>query len=327
MAYSCGIFRDESATLFDASVEKFDTVCRKLDLRASDRVLEIGSGWGGFAIHAAANYDCQVTTTTISHEQCALAGGRIAAAGLEHRISLLEQDYRELTGRFDKLVSIEMIEAVGHEYLDTFFRQCGALLAEDGSMLLQGIMMPERGHAQYLRGVDFIQRYIFPGGCLPSLSSILGSIGRTTDLRLAGAETWRRITQKRCGDGGERFSTSWRLCEALGYSEEFIRLWNYYLSYCEAAFEEGAISVLQLQFDKPRCRRSGIARSARTGLAWRRQNLNVRECKPDHGHSGFWNRGGRAWAGAGSHGAHGDPSPVRPSAERARYGWRRAAQP
>jgi cyclopropane-fatty-acyl-phospholipid synthase len=271
MAYSSGIFPAPGASLREASVEKFDRVCRKLGLRPSDEVLEIGTGWGGFAIHAAKNYGCHVTTTTISREQFEVAQQRIKEAGLAGQVTLLQQDYRDLRGQFDKLVSIEMIEAVGYRFLDEYFRQCGRLLRPDGSMVLQAIVMPERGYGQYLKSVDFIQRYVFPGGCLPSLGAILASIGRATDLRFVHAEDfaphyaetlrhWRKAFHMRLDD-----------VRRLGYSEEFIRLWNYYLCYCEAAFEERHVGVLQIQFDKPECRRDlvtqGGNRPAKQGRA------------------------------------------------------------
>jgi cyclopropane-fatty-acyl-phospholipid synthase len=255
MAYSSGIFPAPGASLRDASVEKFDRVCRKLDLQPSDEVLEIGTGWGGFAIHAATNYGCHVTTTTISREQFEVAQQRIKEAGLTGQVTLLQQDYRDLSGQFDKLVSIEMIEAVGYRFLDEYFRRCGRLLRPHGSLVLQAIVMPERGYGQYLKSVDFIQRHVFPGGCLPSLGAILASIGRATDLRFVYAEDfaphyaetlqrWRQAFHMRLDD-----------VRRLGYSEEFIRLWNYYLCYCEAAFEERHVGVLQIQFDKSECRR------------------------------------------------------------------------
>lgn len=258
MAYSSGIFPAPGASLREASVEKFDRVCRKLGLRSSDEVLEIGTGWGGFAIHAAKNYGCQVTTTTISREQFEVAQQRIKEVGLAGQVTVLQTDYRDLRGQFDKLVSIEMIEAVGYRFLDEYFRQCGRLLRPDGSLVLQAIVMPERGYGQYLKSVDFIQRHVFPGGCLPSLGAILASIGRATDLRFKHAEDfaphyaetlrrWRKAFHMRLDD-----------VRRLGYSNDFIRLWNYYLCYCEAAFEERHIGVLQLQFDKPECRRDRI---------------------------------------------------------------------
>jgi cyclopropane-fatty-acyl-phospholipid synthase len=258
-AYSCGIFSAGTTTLHDASLEKCERVCRKLDLRGDDHLLEIGAGWGGLAMHAAENFGCRVTTTTISREQFELANQRIQAAGLSGQINLLLQDYRDLAGRFDKLVSIEMIEAVGHEYLDTYFAQCSKLLKPQGSLLLQAIVMPERGYQQYLRSVDFIRRYIFPGGCLPSVSSILDSVGRTSRLRLVHledmaphyAETlrrWRANLHDRLDD-----------VRRLGYPDEFIRLWNYYLCYCEAAFEERYVGVVQMVFDNHACQRDPLA--------------------------------------------------------------------
>jgi cyclopropane-fatty-acyl-phospholipid synthase len=187
LAYSCGIFTSPQASLASASEEKFDRVCRKLQLRRSDHVLEIGTGWGGFAMHAANEYGCRVTTTTISEQQYLAAKQRIDRARLADRVSLLQQDYRQLTGQFDKLVSIEMIEAVGHKYYDQYFRQCGQLLRPDGSFVLQAIVMPERRYEEHLRCVDFIQRFIFPGGCLPSIAALLESAGRVSDLRLVHA--------------------------------------------------------------------------------------------------------------------------------------------
>jgi cyclopropane-fatty-acyl-phospholipid synthase len=255
LAYSSGIFPAPGASLREASVEKFDRVCRKLGLQPADEVLEIGTGWGGFAVHAAENYGCHVTTTTISREQFDVTQQRINEAGLDSRVTLLQQDYRELRGQFDKLVSIEMIEAVGYRFLDEYFRQCGRLLRPDGSLVLQAIVMPERGYRKYLNSVDFIQRYVFPGGCLPSLGAILASVGRATDLRFVHAEDfaphyaetlrrWRQAFHQRLDD-----------VRRLGYSDKFIRLWNYYLCYCEAAFEERHVGVLQIQFDKPEARR------------------------------------------------------------------------
>lgn len=256
MAYSCGIFPSPAGSLQEASVEKFDRVCRKLDLQPSDNILEIGSGWGGFAIHAARHYGCRVTTTTISKQQFEIARQRIEQAGLGHQITLLPQDYRNLRGDFDKLVSIEMIEAVGHRYFDQYFRQCGSLLRPNGSLVLQAIVMPEQGYHQYLKSVDFIQRYVFPGGCLPSLGAILESVGRTTDLRFVHAEDFAPHYAETLRRWRQGFLMRIDEVRRLGYSDEFIRLWDYYLCYCEAAFEERHIGVLQIQFDKPAYRRN-----------------------------------------------------------------------
>jgi cyclopropane-fatty-acyl-phospholipid synthase len=255
MAYSSGIFPSAGTSLRDASVEKFDRVCRNLNLHPSHEVLEIGTGWGGFAIHAAKNYGCHVTTTTISQEQFEVARQRIRDAGLEKRITLLREDYRDLRGQFDKLVSIEMIEAVGYRFFDEYFQQCSQLLRPHGSLMLQSIVMPERGYQDYLSSVDFIQRYIFPGGCLPSLGAMLASIGRTTDLRFVHAEDFALHYAETLRRWRQAFHVRLDEVRRQGYSSEFIRLWNYYLCYCEAAFEERHVGVLQIQFDKPKCRR------------------------------------------------------------------------
>ena len=182
MAYSCAIFPKSESTLFEASKAKFDRICRKLGLNAQDHVLEIGSGWGGFAIYAARKYGCRITTTTISRKQFLYTRRQVELAGLMDRVTVLQEDYRELKGSFDKLVSVEMIEAVGHQYFDTFFRVCSERLKPQGMMLLQAIVIPDQRYDSYRRSVDFIQQYIFPGGCLPSLGAICQSVGRATDF-------------------------------------------------------------------------------------------------------------------------------------------------
>jgi cyclopropane-fatty-acyl-phospholipid synthase len=272
MAYSCGVFSDLDASMGQASTEKFDRVCRRLRLTPSDHVLEIGTGWGGFAIHAAGRYGCRVTTTTISKEQIDVARESVENAGLSDRVTLMQQDYRDLTGQYDKLVSIEMIEAVGHQYLESYFRQCGRLLKPDGSFMLQAIIMPERRYAQYLRSVDFIQRYVFPGGCLPSVAAILDAVGRSSDLRLVHVEDFAphyAETLRRWRNG---FHSQIDEVKRLGYPERFLRLWDYYLCYCEAVFEERHISVLQLQFDKPMCRRDAIPARHTASTAFHHDN-------------------------------------------------------
>lgn len=258
LAYSSGIFAAPGATMHAASTEKFDRVCRKLDLRPDDELLEIGTGWGGFALHAAGQYGCRVTTTTISQQQLSAARERVAAAGLADRVTLLESDYRDLQGRFDKLASLEMIEAVGRRHFDAYFQCCGKLLRPDGTFVLQAIVMPERGYEQYLRSVDFIQRYVFPGGCLPSVGAILESVGRTTDMRLVHAEDFAPHYAETLRRWRANFHRRLDEVRALGYDDRFIRLWDYYLCYCEAAFEERAVGVVQLQFDKPECRRDPL---------------------------------------------------------------------
>lgn len=262
LTYSSGMFLSPDWTMREASIEKLDRVCRKLALRAEDEVLEIGGGWGGFALHAAARYGCRVTTTTIARQQFEESHQRIVAARLSDRVMLLEQDYRDLSGQFDKLASIEMVEAVGHRSFDRYFRQCSKLLRPDGSLVLQAIVMPERGYSQYLRSVDFIQRYIFPGGCLPSLAAILESVGRATDLRLVHAEDFAPHYAETLRRWRRAFHENLDQSKELGYSEEFLRLWHYYLCYCEAAFEERYLGVMQLTFDKPMCRRDPLRLSA-----------------------------------------------------------------
>ncbi|MBS0205845.1 MAG: class I SAM-dependent methyltransferase [Planctomycetes bacterium] len=263
MAYSSGIFATPASTLHDASVEKMDRICRKLDLQPGDHLLEIGTGWGGLAVHAATRFGCRVTSTTISQQQFDVARQRIDAAGLSDRVTLLFQDYRDLTGQYDKLVSVEMIEAVGHRYFDTYFRKCSELLKPDGSFVLQGIVMPDRRYARYLRSVDFIQRYVFPGGCLPSVGAILDSMGRATDLRFVHAEEFGTHYAQTLREWRQRFHDHLDEVRQMGFPERFIRMWNYYLSYCEAAFDERFTGVVQMQFDKPRCQRDPIAIGSR----------------------------------------------------------------
>jgi cyclopropane-fatty-acyl-phospholipid synthase len=213
MAYSCAIFPQAESTLYEASEAKFDRICRKLALTADDQVLEIGSGWGGFALHAAQKYGCRVTTTTISRKQYDYTRQQVAAAGLADRVTVLCEDYRALGGSYDKLVSIEMIEAVGHQYFDAYFRVCSDRLKPDGMMLLQAIVIPDQRYERYRRSVDFIQRYIFPGGCLPSVGAICHSVGKKTDFRLFHLED---ITPKLWHTGGSGSGRTSTKCEAWG---------------------------------------------------------------------------------------------------------------
>ena len=267
MAYSSGIFMSPTSTLYDSSVEKFDRICRKLDLQPSDHLLEIGTGWGGLAVHAAENYGCRVTTATISQQQFDVARERITKAGLSDRVTLLLQDYRDLTGQFDKLVSVEMIEAVGHRYLDTYFRKCSDLLKPDGTFVLQGIVMPDQHYARYLKSVDFIQKYVFPGGCLPSMSSILESTARVTNLRFVHGEDFGSHYAQTLREWRRRFHQHQDEVRELGYPDRFLRMWDYYLCYSEAAFDERCTGVVQIQFDKPRCRRDPIQIGTRSALS------------------------------------------------------------
>jgi cyclopropane-fatty-acyl-phospholipid synthase len=258
MMYSCAYFDTPESSLEEAATEKLDRICRKLQLSAGDTVLEIGTGWGGFAIHAARHYGCHVTTTTISRSQFDYAKKAIAAAGLEDRITLLLEDYRDLEGRFDKLVSIEMIEAVGHEYHDTYFRKCCELLKPEGQMLLQAITMADQQYDRYRGGVDFIKRYIFPGGCLTSVTDMCRTMTAGTDMRVIHLEDIGSHYATTLRHWHDRFSARIDEVRELGYPETFIRMWQFYLCYCESAFIERAIGDVQMLIMRPGARRDRI---------------------------------------------------------------------
>lgn len=259
MAYSCGIYLAEDATLHEASVAKFDAVCRKLALTSSDHLVEIGTGWGGLAIHAAENYGCRVTTTTISREQHDFAKEKIAARGLSDRITLLFEDYRDLKGQFDKLVSIEMIEAVGAKYLDTYFAKCSSLLKPTGAMLLQAITLQDQYYRQALKSVDYIQRFVFPGSFIPSVTAICDSVTSVTDMKLFNLEDIGPHYAPTLKAWRERFFANIDKVRALGYPESFVRLWEFYLCYCEGGFAERQLGDVQMLLTKPDCRRAAIA--------------------------------------------------------------------
>lgn len=251
MMYSAARYEKETSSLAEASVHKLDLICQKLDLRPTDKVIEIGAGWCGFAIHAARNYGCHITTTTISDAQYEEGKKRIEEAGLSDRITLLKKDYRELSGRFDKLVSIEMIEAVGHEFLPVFFRMCNKVLKSDGKMLLQAITIKDQKYKQYLTGVDFIQRHIFPGGCVPSNSAMFELITRNSDMVVRHLEDFGFDYARTIRDWRHRFNRAFPALMKHGYDERFQRLWNFYLCYCEGGFLERAISVVHLVATRP----------------------------------------------------------------------------
>lgn len=250
MAYSSAIFLDESASLADASRHKFDLICQKLALKPDDHLLEIGTGWGGFAVYAAENYGCRVTTTTISDQQYQYTRRLIAERGLESRVTLLDRDYRDLTGQYDKLSSIEMIEAVGHEFLHTYFAKCNDLLRPGGRLVLQAITIPDQRYEAYRRSVDFIQRHIFPGGALPSLGAIHEAIGENTALLLTHLDDYSAHYARTLTKWRERFFDHLQEIRRLGFDERFIRTWDYYLAYCIAGFQERQIGLAQLVFDK-----------------------------------------------------------------------------
>ncbi|MHC4227892.1 MAG: class I SAM-dependent methyltransferase [Planctomycetota bacterium] len=257
MMYSCAYFDTPDTSLEDAATEKLDRICRKLDLSANDSVIEIGTGWGGFAMHAARHYGCHVTTTTISQQQVHYAKQAILDAGLEDKITLLNMDYRDLEGRYDKLVSIEMIEAVGHEFHGAYFRKCCDLLKPDGQMLLQAITIADQRYDQYKTGVDFIKRYIFPGGCLTSVTDMARVITRHTDMRVIHMEDIGPHYATTLRHWHDRFFARIDEVRELGYSDGFIRMWQFYLCYCESAFIERAIGNVQMLIMRPgaRCER------------------------------------------------------------------------
>ena len=258
MMYSSAIFNGYTHTLRAASQLKLKTICDKLLLKPSDHIIEIGTGWGGFAIYAAINYGCKVTTTTISKQQYELAKQRVFDAGLQDRITLLLEDYRDLEGQYDKLVSIEMIEAVGYQFYDTYFEKVGSLLKPNGLALIQAITIADQRYESAKKSVDFIQRYIFPGSCIPSNTAMLNSITKVSDLRLFDLEdigphyaTTLRIWR-------ENFFANIEAVRKLGYSEEFIKMWEFYLCYCEGGFAERALGDVHLLLAKPDNRRPAL---------------------------------------------------------------------
>jgi cyclopropane-fatty-acyl-phospholipid synthase len=264
MSYSCGVFSDlqpvpteegeewrSGLSMQEASAAKLDLICRHLRLGSSDHLVEIGCGWGGMAIHAAGQYGCRVTGVTLSAAQLEWANQRVAEAGLSDRVALRLMDYRDLEGQYDKLVSVEMIEAVGHQYLGDYFAKCQQLLRPGGRMVLQGITFPDHCYRDYLNQVDFIREYIFPGGCLISLANVMQAVANMTDFRLVHlreislhyAETLRRW-RKQLHDRMEEV-------KPLGFDDRFLRMWDYYLAYCEAGFAEGQVGTVQMVLDRP----------------------------------------------------------------------------
>jgi cyclopropane-fatty-acyl-phospholipid synthase len=251
MMYSAAMFERPDMSLYEAQTHRLDVICRKLGLGPEDHLVEIGTGWGGLAIHAARNFGCRVTTTTISREQHELASRRIAEAGLQDRVTLLLEDYRDLEGQYDKLVSIEMIEAIGEDQFDIYFTQCQNLLRPGGRMLIQAITIADAQYAEYRRSVDFIQRYIFPGGFLPSLSAMTASIARATNLLVNGVEDLGLSYARTLNTWRQNFFARIEEVRQLGYPDEFIRMWAYYLTYCEGGFLERSISAVHLEAEKP----------------------------------------------------------------------------
>lgn len=251
MMYSSAMFDEDTPTLQAASERKLQVICDKLQLKPTDHVIEIGTGWGGFAIYAAKHYGCHITTTTISEQQYHLAQARILEAGLQDQITLLKKDYRHLQGQYDKLVSIEMIEAVGHQFYDTYFKQVSHLLKPDGLALIQAITIADQRYDSAIRSVDFIQRYIFPGSNIPSNTAMLTSMTRASDLRLIDLQDIGLHYATTLRLWRENFFANIEAVRQLGYSEAFVRMWDFYLSYCEGGFAECALGDVHLLLAKP----------------------------------------------------------------------------
>ena len=250
MTYSCAYFKDTNTTLEDASIEKLDRMCRKLKLSEKDNILEVGTGWGSFSIHAAKNYGCSITTTTISDAQYEYAKARVVEEGLESKINVINKDYRKLDGQYDKIVSIEMIEAVGYEYISEYFRKLSSLLKPDGLMALQGITYNDQNFDTYKDSVDFIKKYIFPGSCLISISQIIDVIKNKTDLSMIDMEDITRHYAETLNRWRKNFMNVLPEVKEMGYSKAFINMWEFYFLYCEAGFLERNIGDVQLVFAK-----------------------------------------------------------------------------
>jgi len=251
MMYSSAVFKNPQDSLYQGSMHKLEMICQGLELNAQDHVIEIGSGWGGFAIYAAQNFGCMVTTTTISKQQYLFVKQKIKDLKLTHKIKVLLSDYRHLKGQYSKLVSIEMLEAVGYQYYDTYFKVCSHLLKPDGIAFIQTITIADQRYEKAKHSVDFIQRYIFPGSCIPSLTALQNSITESSDLKI--------YQVRDIGDHYARTLALWRIAffkrlsevKALGFDDVFIRMWHFYLAYCEGGFKEKAISDIHLKLIKP----------------------------------------------------------------------------
>ena len=258
MTYSCGIFEKDNTSMKDASIEKLDRICRKLSIQEKDSVLEIGTGWGSFAIHAAKNYNCHITTTTISDAQYKYVKEKIESSGLTDKITLLKTDYRKLEGKYDKIVSIEMIEAVGHEYVPLYFKKVSSLLKDEGLFGIQGITYNDQQFDVYKNSVDLIKKYIFPGSCLISISQITDVMKKYTDLSLSHLEDITMHYATTLEKWRENFYTEIEDIKKLGFSNEFIKMWEFYFVYCEAGFKERHIGDYQFVFAKPEAKNINI---------------------------------------------------------------------
>jgi cyclopropane-fatty-acyl-phospholipid synthase len=258
MMYSCGLFESKTSTLHEASMLKIATLCKKLELKAEDHLVEIGTGWGSLAIYAAQTYGCRVTTTTISQEQFKYAVEKVKEAGLEDKVTILFEDYRKLTGVYDKLVSVEMIEAVGLDFLETYFEKCSSLLKPEGIMVLQAITIRDQYYANAKKSVDFIQRHIFPGTGIPSVHAMMDAIAAKTNLVLTEQKDFAEDYAQTLKTWAQRLTEKKNAITALGYPDFLYRLWMYYFSYCEGGFRERAIGLSQMTLTKPNYRNRSL---------------------------------------------------------------------
>ena len=250
LTYSAGIFRDRYTTMQQASQAKLERACRLLNLGPQDHLLEIGSGWGALSTYAARRFGCRVTTTTISEEQYSHTQQLVEQLGLGHRVKVLKSDYRDLEGKFDKIVSIEMIEAVGHRFLPTFFEKCGQLLAPGGDMVLQSIVIADERFAEHKNTVDFMSYYIFPGGALPSKSRLIQFAAEAGHMNLERMDAFGPHYAETLRRWRAAFTASLEQVREQGFDERFIRMWHYYLCYCEAAFDERQVDCVQIHYHK-----------------------------------------------------------------------------
>lgn len=259
MMYSSAVFQNPTDTLEQASEYKLKIICEKLNLTPRDHIIEIGTGWGGFAIYAAQNYGCRVTTTTISSEQYGYTKNLIEQNKLTDKITLLKKDYRDLSGEYDKLVSIEMIEAVGHQYLSNYLQKCDSLLKPEGQALIQAITIEDHRYKKALKSVDFIKKYIFPGSFIPSISQILKTSAYHSELKLHHLQDIGKSYALTLNHWKQRFESNSYLLNDLGYKENFQRLWEFYFCYCEGGFLQNSISAVQMLFTKPRTSRKPLS--------------------------------------------------------------------
>ena len=251
MMYSSAIYANTKMNLEEAAINKIKIICEKLKLKSTDRLVEIGSGWGGFAIYAAQNYGCHVTTTTISEQQFLYVKNKIKQLKLSKKITLVKKDYRQLTGKYNKLVSIEMIEAVGHHFYDTYFSKIATLLTDDGDALIQAITIRDQRYKAALKSVDFIQKYIFPGSTIPSVTSMQESLTRSTDMTIFDIQDIGSDYARTLNAWKVKFVANKARIKELGFDAEFMRMWFFYFCYCEGGFKEKVISDIHLHLTKP----------------------------------------------------------------------------